>query len=163
MGGGMISEKEQFFINTKSMDPSIGPGRSGSFLVVKLREQIEKMGIQVITRARARKLIQDKSGKFTGVMAETKDGLLQVNFKACVLSTGGFGHNMEKCQKRWPEYFVGNRIHNFNVPWNQGDALDMTEQSGVLVDYLTMNLEFLGPVHHPYMCGVAAAKHLGIA
>ena len=150
MMGGMIGEKEQFFINTKSKDPSIGPGRSGSYLVVKMREQCQKLGVQVITGARARKLIQDKSGKFTGVTAETKDGTLQVNSKACVLAAGGFGHNMDKCRKRWPELFTENHIHNFNVPWNQGDSFDMAEQSGVLVDYQTMNLEFLGPVHHPY-------------
>ena len=150
MGGGMIGEPEKFFINTKSMDPSIGPGRSGSYLVVKMREQCEKLGVQVITGARARHLIQDKAGNITGVTAETKDGTLQVNSKACVLAAGGFGHNMEKCRKRWPELFTDNHIHNFNVPWNQGDSFDMAEESGVLVDYLTMNLEFLGPVHHPY-------------
>lgn len=150
MGGG-IGEKEQFFINTKSKDPSIGPGRSGSYLVTRMREQCEKMGIQVITEARAKEFIKDAKGNFTGVSVDAKDGKIQVNFKACVLASGGFGGNMDKLKKRWPELFDNNNsLHNFNCPTAQGDSLDMAEKAGALVDYPGMNLEFLGPVHHPY-------------
>ena len=149
MRGG-ISEKG-YFINKKSKDPSIGPGRSGSYLVVRMREQCQKLGVQVITEARAREFLKDAKGNYTAVMAETKDGKTQVNFKACVLAAGGFGHNMEKLKKRWPELFDNNNsLHNFNCPTAQGDVLDMAEKSGALVDYQSMNLEFLGPVHHPY-------------
>jgi len=150
MGGG-IGEKEKFFINTKSRDPSIGPGRSGSYLVVRMREQCEKMGIQIITEARAREFIKDAKGNVTGLYVDSRDGKMQVNFKACVLASGGFGGNMDKLKKRWPELFDNdNSLHNFNCPTAQGDSMDMAEKAGALVDYQGMNLEFLGPVHHPY-------------
>lgn len=158
-GGGMpgmmmrggIGEKDQFFINTKSRDPSIGPGRSGSYLVVRMREQCEKMGIKIITEARAREFIKDAKGNVTGVYVDSGDGKMQVNFKACVLASGGFGGNMEKLKKRWPELFDNdNSLHNFNCPTAQGDTIDMAEKAGAIVDYPGMNLEFLGPVHHPY-------------
>ena len=149
MRGG-IGEKG-YFINTKSRDPSIGPGRSGSYLVTRMREQCEKMGIQIITEARAKEFIKDSKGNVTGVSIDAKDGKLQVNFKACVLAAGGFGGNMDKLKKRWPELFDNNNsLHNFNCPTAQGDSLDMAEKAGAFVDYQGMNLEFLGPVHHPY-------------
>jgi fumarate reductase flavoprotein subunit len=149
MMGGRIAEKG-YFINTKSKDPSIGPGRSGSYLVTRMRDQCKKMGIQVITEARAREFVKDTQGKITGVSVDTKDGKMQVNFKACILASGGIGHNMDKLKKRWPELYNDNRIHNFNCPTAQGDSLDMAEKAGAFVDYQGMNVEFLGPVHHPY-------------
>jgi fumarate reductase flavoprotein subunit len=151
MMGGRVGEKDQFFINQKSRDPSIGPGRSGSYLVTRMREQCEKMGIQIVTEARAREFIKDAKGNVTGLLADAKDGKIQVNFKACVLASGGFGSNMDKLKKRWPELFDNNNsIHNFNCPTAQGDSLEMAEKAGAFVDYPGMNLEFLGPVHHPY-------------
>jgi len=150
-GGGRGIGEKGFFINTKSRDPSIGPGRSGSYLVTRMREQCQKMGIQVITEARAREFIKDAKGNVTGVSVDAKDGKMQVNFKACVLAAGGFGGNMDKLKKRWPEIFDNdNSIHNFNCPTAQGDSLEMAEKAGAFVDYAGMNLEFLGPVHHPY-------------
>lgn len=149
MGGGI--GQRGYFINKNSRDPSIGPGRSGSYLVTRMVEQCKKMGIQVITEARSREFVKDASGKVTGLLADTADGKMQVNFKACILAAGGIGGNMDKLKQRWPELFDNNNsLHNFNCPTAQGDSLDMAEKAGAFVDYAGMNLEFLGPVHHPY-------------
>lgn len=138
-------------MNEKTRDPSIGPGKGGSYVVTRMLEQCKKMGIQVITEARAREFIKDSKGNITGLSADTTDGKLQVNFKACVTAAGGFGANMDKLKKQWPEFFDNNNpIHNFNIPTAQGDCIDMAEKAGALVDYKKMNIEFTGPVHHPY-------------
>ena len=71
-------------------DPTIGPGWMGSCIVDKMLEQCKKLGADVITEARAKKSIKNSSGKLTGVIADRQDGELQVNFKACFISAGGF-------------------------------------------------------------------------
>ena len=86
----------------------------------------------------------------TGVLADTKDGTLQVNCKACIAAAGGFGRNQERLKKKWPQYVNGDRYHCFDIPTNMGDLLDMAEKAGALMDYTRMFWEFGGPVHHPY-------------
>ena len=140
-----------FHINKKSRDPSIGPGRGGSYLITRLLEQCEKKGVQILTETRARVFIKDAKGKVTGVFADTKDGKLKVNFKACVVAAGGLTANRDKLKKVWPEWFDNdNSLHIFSCPGSVGDSFDMAEQIGALVDYKNMTLEFGGPVHHPY-------------
>jgi fumarate reductase flavoprotein subunit len=141
-----------FHINKKSRDPSIGPGRGGSYLVTRMLEQCEKMGIQVITEARAREFIKDRKGNVAGLSADAKDGKLQVNFKACVLAAGGFGRNKEKLKKQWPEWYPTDdlKMHLFSCPTDVGDSLDMADNTGALMDYRRINWQMLGPVHHPY-------------
>jgi fumarate reductase flavoprotein subunit len=153
--GGMGSRKanhvSNFFMNKKSRDPSIGPGRGGSYLVTRMVEQCKKMGVSILTETRAREFIKDSRGNVTGAFADTKDGKLRVNFKACVLAAGGLTSNREKLKKAFPQWFDNdNSLHIFCCPGSVGDSFDMAEQIGAHVDYQNMTLEFGGPVHHPY-------------
>ena len=154
MGGerGRTRNIESWFhLNKNSRDPSIGPGRGGSYLITRLVEQCKKMGIKILTRTRAREFIQDAEGNVTGVLADTRDGKVQVNFKACILAAGGLTANREKLKKVFPQWFDNNNsLHIFCCPGSVGDSFDMAEQIGALVDYRNMSLEFGGPVHHPY-------------
>jgi succinate dehydrogenase/fumarate reductase flavoprotein subunit len=164
MGGGMAeggmpggrgtrkaNHTSNYHMNKKSRDPSIGPGRGGSYLVARMVEQCQKMGIKILTETRAREFIKDAKGNVTGAYADTKDGKLQVNFKACVLAAGGLTSNREKLKKVFPQWFDNdNSLHVFCCPGSVGDSFDMAEQIGALVDYKNMTMEFLGPVHHPY-------------
>jgi hypothetical protein len=59
----------------------------------------QKQGIQILYETPARKFITDDKGKVAGVLADTKDGQLLVNCKACVIAAGGFGRNYEKLKK----------------------------------------------------------------
>ena len=154
MGGIMDGGFRRDFINKKSRDLSIGPGNGGSYLVTRMREQCEKMGIQILAETRAKEFIKDAKGNVTALLADVKDGKLQVNFKACIAAAGGFGANIDKLKKRWPEFFDfdndDHSIHFFSCPTSNGDCIDMAEKIGALVDYKKMNMEFGGPVHHPY-------------
>lgn len=131
-------------------DPSIGPGWMGSYVVQQMLEDCKKLGIDVLTQTRAKKLIKDDTGKVSSLVADTPEGELEISFKACVLAAGGFGANREKLEKRWPEYFDENPIHIFSVPTNQGDSLDMCQDIGAKVDYKNINIMVGGPAHHPY-------------
>jgi len=157
MGMPMMMSREShtktwYHMNKESRDPSIGPGRGGSYLVTRMLEQCKKMGIQVVTEARARAFTKDSKGNVTGLTADANDGKLQVNFKACVLAAGGFGRSKVKLAKQWPEFFPSNdlKLHLFSVPTDVGDSLEMAEKTGALMDYKNMNWQIGGPVHHPY-------------
>jgi len=155
-GGGMVMwmggriEFPYRHMNKESRDPSIGPGWMGSYVVVKMLEQCKNLGIEILTSTRAREFLTDRKGNVTGVLADTADGKLHVNCKACIASAGGFGANREKLAKRWPEYADGNRFHIFSCPTSDGDTLDMAETIGAFVDYKNMYWLVGGPAHHPY-------------
>jgi fumarate reductase flavoprotein subunit len=146
---GMIDFPKRH-MNKESRDPSIGPGWMGSYVITKMLEQCKKLGIEILTSTRATEFITDSKGNVTGVNADTADGKLQINCKACVAAAGGFGANREKLAKRWPEYADGNRFHIFSCPTSDGDSLDMAEKIGAFVDYKNMYWLVGGPAHHPY-------------
>jgi len=152
MGGERKRNIESWYhINKDSRDPSMGPGRGGSYLITRLLEQCEKKGIKILTETRAREFVKDAEGNVTGLCADVKEGKLQVNFRACVVAAGGLTANREKLKKTFPQWFENdNSLHIFCCPGSVGDSFDMAERIGAFVDYSKMSLEFGGPVHHPY-------------
>jgi succinate dehydrogenase/fumarate reductase flavoprotein subunit len=131
-------------------DPSIGPGWMGTYFVEKMLECCEKTGIPVLTETRAKKFITDSQGKITGVLADTKDGELQVNCKACFIGAGGFGADYELLQKMWPEDYNGKSMHRFSPPTCTGDCIKMAEEIGAATDMSVAWVSIGGPAHHPY-------------
>jgi urocanate reductase len=131
-------------------DPSIGPGWWGSYIVDKMMECCKKMNIPVLTETRAKKFIKDSSGKVTGVLADTKDGEIQVNFKACFIAAGGFGADYKKCQELWPNVFNNIPMHNLNPPSLTGDLIDAAQEIGAGIDLKNAGCNVQGPIHHPY-------------
>jgi fumarate reductase flavoprotein subunit len=141
-------------------DPSIGPGRGGSFIVDKLVECCRKQGIQILYETPARKFITNKKGKVTGIIADSNDGQLLINCKACVVAAGGFGSNYAKLKKFWPEYFDNQRIHSLCPPGMMGDGIDMAEEIGAHIAPFKKGMSTPGgffndmPLHHPYSWSV---------
>jgi succinate dehydrogenase/fumarate reductase flavoprotein subunit len=131
-------------------DPSIGPGWWGSYLVDKMMECCKKMNVPVLTETRAKKFIKNSSGKITGVIADTKDGELQVNFKACFIGAGGFGADYKKCQELWPKVYNNMPMHNLVPPSLTGDLIDAAQEAGAGIDLKNAGCNTQGPYHHPY-------------
>ena len=125
--------KKPKFINEKSRDPSIGPGNGGAYLITKMLEQCKKMGIEVLTETRAKEFVTDSKGNVTGVKADTADGKLQVNCKACVIAAGGFGANLEKLKQRWPYHYNGKRYTVSPVPLMRVIPLRWRRRSGFIL------------------------------
>lgn len=137
--------------NLKCRDQAIGPGWAGTYVVRKLLEQCEALGIPVLTRHRAVRLLTGPDGAVNGVVADNPGGQTQVNCKACLVATGGFGRSDEKLKRYIPEFFEGETpIHRFSVPTNTGDGMDLGEQVGADIppEYLCVNM--FGPAHHPF-------------
>jgi fumarate reductase flavoprotein subunit len=137
-------------------DPSIGPGRGGTFLIEKMLEFCQKQGIQVLTETPAKKFVIDANGKITGVLADSKDGEILVKCKACIIASGGFGSNYEKLKKYWPEQYNNKEIFFLCPPGMMGDGIDMAEAIGAYIDQTKWNQDVAGgfmlnyPIHHPY-------------
>jgi fumarate reductase flavoprotein subunit len=131
-------------------DHAIGPGWSGTVFTDKLVECCGKLNIPVLTETRAKEFMTDINGKVTGVLADTKDGTLLVNFKACLISAGGFGSNEELLSKLFPETFNNKSRHRYSPPACTGDWIEMAEKIGASVDVKKARITLGGPAHHPY-------------
>lgn len=148
-------------------DPSIGPGRGGTFLVTKMVEFCQKQGVQILYETPAKKFITDAKGKITGVLAESKDGQVQVNCKACIIAAGGFGRNYEKLKKYWPEQYNNKEIFFLCPPGMMGDGIDMAEAIGAYIDQTKWSQNTVGgffgdgPMHHPYSWAVQSLMQGG--
>ncbi len=125
-------------------DPSIGPGKMGSWIVDKLADCCKKQGITLLTEARARKFITDENGRLTGVLADTKDGQTLVTFKACIVAAGGYGANQELLRKYYPKQFDGKTIHSLCPPADTGDCIIAAEEIGAYIDPTIRGLDFPG-------------------
>jgi hypothetical protein len=131
-------------------DPSIGPGWWGSYIVDKMLESCKKMNVSVLTETRAKKFIKDSGGKITGIIADIRDGEIQVNFKACFIGAGGFGADYRKCQELWPKVYNNIPMHNLCPPSLTGDMIDAAKEIGAGIDLKNAGCNVQGPIHHPY-------------
>jgi succinate dehydrogenase/fumarate reductase flavoprotein subunit len=137
-------------------DPSIGPGRGGTFTIEKMHEFCKKQGVQILTETPAKKFVIDNKGTVTGVLAESKDGQVLIKCKACVIASGGFGSNYAKLKKYWPEEYNNEEIFFLCPPGMMGDGIDMAEEIGAYIDPTKWRQDAAGgfflnyPIHHPY-------------
>jgi fumarate reductase flavoprotein subunit len=154
-GAGSIYQPARMEKYKNHPDPSIGPGRMGTYVVEKMVECCEKQGIPLLTETRAKKFITDDKGKITAVLADTRDDQVLVNCKACIIAAGGFGRNYEMLQKRWPEEFNNKEIFSLCPPTITGDGINMAEEIGAAIDqtkWTDFPAGFMAriPIHHPY-------------
>lgn len=152
-GRKMVGLKSRTFFNLKCRDEAIGPGRGGSFVVHKMLEQFERLGITLLTEHRTVKILTDDNGAVSGVLAEDPGGMTQIDCKACIVSTGGFAHNDELLKKYWPWFFTDQEVepvHRFAAPTNTGDVVALGESAGAFLDYDNFFMNLFGPVHHPF-------------
>ena len=114
-----------------------GETHKGTDYTSVLAETCKNGGATILTETKAVELIQDESGRVVGVKAEGKANDYVINAKGgVVLSTGGFGFNVEMRQKyntQWPD--LGEHVKCSNVPSATGDGILMAQGVGAnLVD-----------------------------
>lgn len=74
----------------------IGTAMTGSYIGAALDHCVEvatQAGGKIFWGTKGYKLIQDESGAVTGAWGQTESGFVQVNAKAVILATGGYGAN----------------------------------------------------------------------
>jgi fumarate reductase flavoprotein subunit len=146
----------------KHPDPSIGPGSGGSQAIEYMAAFCKKQGVQILYQTPAKKLLTDANGKVSGVLADSPEGEVRVNCKACIIATGGFGRNYEMLRKRWPEEYNYKEIFFLCPPGMTGDGINMAEAIGAQINQDKWEMAAgggffsTGPVHHPYSWAVQA-------
>lgn len=110
--------------------PAYGPGITGSNICDVLKKQLEPLGVTVLRSTKVTKLLTNESG-VTGVLAKGQDRDYSISAKAVVLSSGGFGCNMEMLQRFLPEYFASdNYFSHYCLLSTTGDGIAMAEEIG---------------------------------
>lgn len=102
-----------------------GVGLSASWFTI-----IERLGIELHYGSAAQRLMQDESGRVTGVVVQTQDGMREYRARAVVLGCGGFEGN-----QAWRAQYMGRPWDHAKVRGtrhNQGDGLRMAVDIGAL-------------------------------
>lgn len=93
----------------------------------RIHSWLEDKGVTFIFGARMTDLIQDESGKITGIKAETEGGQIQINAKAAIVTTGGFGADKRRVAKVMRTL----NLRSLGVP-NFGEGLSAMEKAGAV-------------------------------
>jgi fumarate reductase flavoprotein subunit len=108
-----------------------GFGILGNTLLKVLRASCDKQGIRILCDTPAKKILTNKQGTVTGVLAAAKDREVRINAKAVILASGGFAHNRELMKKYFPsivDYQIG------SVRDMTGDGMVMAEEAGAFTE-----------------------------
>ncbi|MEG1512619.1 MAG: flavocytochrome c [Raoultibacter sp.] len=135
--GGVSWENNLLFFGGHSVRRSMIPtGHIGNAMTTALTARCKKIdNITLIDYMKATELVKDASGAVTGVKAESTITGDPYTFKAkaVVLTTGGFGSNVEMRTKNNPE--MGKSIGSTDCVGAMGEGLDMASAIGAeLID-----------------------------
>ena len=100
----------------------------GSYMIPLLEENCEKAGVQILLNTTANEILTDASGAAVGIKATGSTGeTVTVNAKAVVLTTGGFGANLDMVTEYKPEL---KGFMTTNAPGIQGQGIEMAQAIG---------------------------------
>ena len=100
----------------------------GSYMIPLLQENCEKAGVQILLNTTANEILTDANGVAAGIKATGSTGeTVTVNAKAVVLTTGGFGANLDMVVKYKPEL---KGFMTTNAAGIQGQGIEMAQAIG---------------------------------
>ena len=100
----------------------------GSYMIPLLQENCDKAGVQTLLNTTATELLTDANGAVVGVKATGSTGeTITVNAKAVVLTTGGFGANLDMVTEYKPEL---KGFMTTNAAGAQGQGIEMAAAVG---------------------------------
>ena len=100
----------------------------GSYMIPLLEENCEKAGVQILLNTTANEILTDASGAAVGIKATGSTGeTVTVNAKAVVLTTGGFGANLDMVTEYKPEL---KGFMTTNAPGILGQGIKMAQAIG---------------------------------
>ena len=100
----------------------------GSYMIPLLQENCKKAGVQILLNTTANEILTDANGAAVGIKATGSTGeTVTVNAKAVVLTTGGFGANLDMVVKYKPEL---KGFMTTNAPGIQGQGIEMAQAIG---------------------------------
>ncbi len=139
--------------NKKCTDQAIGPGWMGTYVIEKMEQQCNSLGIDIISGCTAKKIITDSHGIICGIEAEDAGGPLEISCRKILLAAGGLSFNPNLMKKVAPAFFKGHYIRQ-SVPTTSGDGILMAEAMGADIAYEDIRVPMQCPQHHPFSyCG----------
>ena len=100
----------------------------GSYMIPLLEENCEKAGVQILLNTTANEILTDAGGAAAGIKATGSTGeTVTVNAKAVVLTTGGFGANLDMVVEYKPEL---KGFMTTNAAGAQGQGIEMATAIG---------------------------------
>ena len=100
----------------------------GSYMIPLLEENCEKAGVQILLNTTANEILTDANGAAAGIKATGSTGeTVTVNAKAVVLTTGGFGANLDMVTEYKPEL---KGFMTTNAAGIQGQGIEMAQAIG---------------------------------
>lgn len=130
----------------KGSDPTCGPGWVGSTVVEEMLKECKTLGINIITKTRAKKLLTNDTGEIIGILAIGENGEVNISTKSVIIAAGGFGGN-----KAWMEkYFhIKGDICRNSLGTMTGDGISLAAEVGAFNENGLGFIAF-GPCHHPW-------------
>jgi|WetSurMetagenome_2_1015567.scaffolds.fasta_scaffold03000_8 fumarate reductase flavoprotein subunit len=115
-----------------------GPPGSFGKLMKMFAEKFELGGGRILRHTAAKKILKDKDGKVTGVIAANKEGKeIRINAGAVMIATGGFPGNKKLLKKYFP-YYYDDVYYTDTIPI-EGDGIQLAQKAGAyLEDYCTL-------------------------
>lgn len=127
----------------------------GGFLVKSLLAVAAKENIPVFNKVKVNKLVKNDQGAVAGVIVDAAGQEKQINAKAVLLATGGFGASKEYIKRYRPDLAD---YKTTNQPGATGDGLKLAEEMGA--ELTQMNFVQVHPTvqqdnPHVYLIGEA--------
>ncbi|NVF11582.1 flavocytochrome c [Anaerococcus sp. AGMB00486] len=119
VAGGAKNPRQHRPVDENGKILSVGP-----YIVEKLLKKCEELNVPVIYNARVEKIKQE-DGKIAGVTASTDQGELNVDSKAVIVASGGFGGSNDMVKKYRPDL---DGYVSTNAPTIEGDAIKFLEK-----------------------------------
>ncbi len=112
-------------------------GNRGAEMAKVLAERCQKLGVKVLTRTPAKKILMGTRGHVSGVIAESGGKEFTIAAKSVIIATGGYGGNKELLRKYCPAY-RDNMLCD-GLP-HTGDGLIMAMEIGAATEGLGLLL-----------------------
>jgi fumarate reductase flavoprotein subunit len=104
----------------------------GSGLIKVLLKNCKDLGVKLYSQTATKRILTDKKGKVTGVLAAAKEKELRITAKSVIIATGGYGGNKELLKKY---YHSPENMYNVGLPL-KGDGLLMATEIGAATEGL---------------------------
>jgi len=117
------------------------PKAGGRAIINVLAKRCKALGIQLVSQARATKILLNEKGNVNGVLAKRKRKQLQVMARSVIIASGGFAGNKQLLKKYSPSYTEN--IYRIGLP-HMGDGILMAIEAGADTDGLG-TLHMTGP------------------
>ncbi len=113
------------------------PKGYGAEIVRVLAQECRKLGVEVLTRTPARKILLGPNGEVTGVLAEKEEKEFTITTGSVIIGTGGYSGNKELLKKYCPDYRDNMKCDGV---LHTGDGLLMAMEIGAATEGLGLLL-----------------------